>query len=220
MSHDDFAFEPVRGLPAALPEGEALLWQGAPDWRALAIRAYHARKVAVYFAVLVLVRIAFGINDGTAAASVALSCLWIATLGSIATGTLALLAFLSGRMTVYSVTSARVLIRHGIAVPMTVNIPFTAIQSANLKRFANGTGEISLVLAADQRIGYLVNWPNVRPGYFAQPQPSLRALQDPAQTADVLSRALASHAGVKAVRIGSGARESNSGAGETRAATA
>ena len=30
MSHDDFKFEPVRGLPEALPEGEHILWQGSP----------------------------------------------------------------------------------------------------------------------------------------------------------------------------------------------
>ena len=32
MSHDDFAFEPRRGLPAVLPDGERLLWQGSPRW--------------------------------------------------------------------------------------------------------------------------------------------------------------------------------------------
>ena len=28
--HDDFDFEPVRGLPQVLPKGERMLWQGAP----------------------------------------------------------------------------------------------------------------------------------------------------------------------------------------------
>jgi hypothetical protein len=36
MSHDDFKFEPIRGLPEQLPEGEHILWQGAPDPRVLA----------------------------------------------------------------------------------------------------------------------------------------------------------------------------------------
>jgi hypothetical protein len=30
---DDFAGEPIPGLPADLPEGEKLLWQGSPGWR-------------------------------------------------------------------------------------------------------------------------------------------------------------------------------------------
>ena len=35
MHHDDFKFEPVRGLPEALPEDEHILWQGAPTRCAL-----------------------------------------------------------------------------------------------------------------------------------------------------------------------------------------
>ena len=54
MSHDDFAVETVPGLPAALPAGESLLWQGKPQWRSLAIRALHARKVAIYFLILMV----------------------------------------------------------------------------------------------------------------------------------------------------------------------
>jgi len=33
--HDDFAGEPVRGLPEKLPAGERILWQGMPDWHPL-----------------------------------------------------------------------------------------------------------------------------------------------------------------------------------------
>ncbi len=36
MSHDDFAFEPIPGLPGTPPRGETLLWQGRPThggWR-------------------------------------------------------------------------------------------------------------------------------------------------------------------------------------------
>ena len=31
MHHDDFNFEPVHSLPAALPPDEHILWQGAPN---------------------------------------------------------------------------------------------------------------------------------------------------------------------------------------------
>ena len=123
--HDDFAFEPQRGLPAALPEGEKLLWQGSPEWSSLAVHAYHVRKVALYFALLVLWRVANGIGGGHGADSVALSCAWILGLGATAIGVLSLLAYLSARMAVFSITSERVLLRHGIAVPMTINVPFS-----------------------------------------------------------------------------------------------
>ena len=31
MYHDDFDQEPIRGLPEMLPEGETILWHGAPN---------------------------------------------------------------------------------------------------------------------------------------------------------------------------------------------
>ena len=53
MHHDDFASEPVPGLPERPPAGERILWQGAPDRRTLARTAYHTRLVAAYFAAVV-----------------------------------------------------------------------------------------------------------------------------------------------------------------------
>ena len=31
MSEDDFAVEPIEGLPELLPKGEVILWQGRPN---------------------------------------------------------------------------------------------------------------------------------------------------------------------------------------------
>ena len=36
-----------------LPEGERVLWQGAPSWRGVARRTLHTRKIAGYFAALI-----------------------------------------------------------------------------------------------------------------------------------------------------------------------
>jgi hypothetical protein len=49
MPHDDFAFEPVRGLPERPPLGEEILWQGAPSWWRLAVEALSLYWVAGYF---------------------------------------------------------------------------------------------------------------------------------------------------------------------------
>ena len=40
------------GLPGPLPDGETLLWRGAPDWRVLARDTLHVRAMAVYFALI------------------------------------------------------------------------------------------------------------------------------------------------------------------------
>ena len=190
MSHDDFAFEPIRGLPAMLPAGERLLWQGSPAWKSLAVRAYHVRKVAIYFAAIIAWRVAAGISNGHTFSAIALSCVFLLTLGMLGIGILSLLAYLNSRSTVYSITSRRLLLRHGIAVPMTMDIPFTLIESADLKCYADGTGDIVLTVPPDQRVGYLITWPHLRPGQFARPRPSFRALQDAAHAAQLLGGAL------------------------------
>jgi hypothetical protein len=201
MNHDDFAFEPIRGLPAVLPEGETLLWQGSPDWKALAVRGYHVRKVAVYFLALAVFRLGLGVSQGHTPVAMLLSCAFLLALGGIAIGVLASLAYFNSRSTVYSITSKRVLLRHGIAVPMTMNIPFTLIESAGFLTYADGTGEVALRLPKDQRVGYLITWPHLRPGHITQPQPAFRALRDARQAADILAAALAEEAGSNAVRI-------------------
>jgi hypothetical protein len=200
MSHDDFDFEPTPGLPAELPTGETLLWQGVPNWKSLAVRAYQVRKVAIYFAILVLWRAGVGIGNGQGVATVLLGCAFIALLGVIVIGMLSTLAYFSARSTVYSITSRRVLLRHGVAVPMTMNLPFKQIEAAALRGFADGTGDIALTLTASERIGFLITWPHVRPGRFKRPEPSLRALPDAQHAADILSAALAVEAGQTASR--------------------
>ena len=45
-------FEAAPGLPELLPEGEHIVWQAAPDWKQLAIHAFHVRKIAIYFSLM------------------------------------------------------------------------------------------------------------------------------------------------------------------------
>jgi hypothetical protein len=55
-NHDDYATEPVRGLPATLPRGEFVLWQGTPSWRAFARQVFHTRAIAILVAMAALAR--------------------------------------------------------------------------------------------------------------------------------------------------------------------
>ena len=201
MSHDDFDFEPVRGLPADLPKGEELLWQGAPDWKSLAVRAYHVRKVAAYFGILVACRVGYGLYHGHTTADMGISCLVLLVSGSIAIGVLSLLAYLNARSTVYSITSRRVILRHGVAVPLTMTIPFRLIDAAQLKSYGDKTGDIALALPATERVGYLITWPHVRAGKITRTQPSFRSLADSQKAAQILGAALANDAGTQAVRL-------------------
>ncbi|MBK5938630.1 photosynthetic complex putative assembly protein PuhB [Halochromatium roseum] len=188
----EFAFEPVHGLPENLPPGEALRWQGAPHWRVLARRAFYVRSVAFYFGVLIVLRVVYLLASGAPAPTVILSALWLATLGLLATGILTLLAMLYSRSTVYSITDYRVVIRFGVALPMAVNIPFKIVESAGLRTYADGSGDIPLVLSKGQNVSYLIMWPNVRPWQFSNAQPMLRSIPDAAKVAEILAEALRS----------------------------
>ena len=55
---DDFAVEPIKGLPGVLPEGEDILWQGHPNWWALSKDSLNMYWIFTYFLILALWRFA------------------------------------------------------------------------------------------------------------------------------------------------------------------
>ncbi len=189
MSHDDF--EEVPGLPGPLPTGERLLWQGTPRWQSLARGAFRMPWVAGYLAGMVALRAVWLASEGAPLADVVSATASSGTLSLIAIGVLAALAWLSAGATIYTVTNRRVAIRHGISVGLTLNLPFSAVEGAAFKEFADGTGQISLRLQKGTRIGYLLNWPHVRPGRYTMPEPTLRAVPGVAAVAKILGEALA-----------------------------
>jgi hypothetical protein len=186
MSHDDFAFEPVRGLPGHLPEGEEMLWQGAPDWRALARESLLTRWIALWFVLLALWRglVAGGGVMGFLGAGVPLL-----VLGAAAVLILWGIAWVFSRTTVYTITNRRVVMRIGAALPVTFNLPFARIERADLDLRQGGTGTIALHLDEQSQISYLVAWPHVRPWHMGGRDPALRCIPDAARVAELLGDA-------------------------------
>lgn len=182
--HDD---EPVPGLPEALPAGESIVWQGAPQWRRLALEAFHVRKVALYFGLLMLWRCGDALSEGQPWALVLPGLLPLLLSALAATGLLSLLAWLSARATLYTITNRRVVMRIGVAMSMTLNLPFKAVESACLRLGPGGIGDIALSLGQG-RIAYLHLWPHARPWRLARPQPVLRAVANAADVALRLSQ--------------------------------
>lgn len=194
MSHDDFAFEPVRGLPERLPSGERILWRGVPDWRSLARRAFHVRGLTLYFLLLLVWQAGTALGNGAALAEVAVTTGWLGGVSLAALGLLALLAWLYARTTVYTITQRRAVIRFGIAIPITVNVPFTMVEAAAVKLYRDGSGDLPLRLKLGERMSYLVMWPCVRPWHFGRPEPMLRGVANAQRVADILATALEQHA--------------------------
>jgi hypothetical protein len=179
-----------RGLPGPLPADEICLWQGSPSWTALARRALHLRGLAFYFAVLALWRGADVWMAGGSPASALVAASWLVALGACALGLLGTYAWFAARSTTYTITTRRVVMSFGIALPMTLNIPFKAVGSAALKVHPDGTADIPLELAGRHRSSFLVLWPHARPWRLSPVQPMLRAIPDGQAVAELLAATL------------------------------
>jgi len=202
--------EPIRGLPEELPEGERILWQGEPRWRELARHAFHVRSIAIYFSVFIVARGLTAASDGQPPAVAVASALMVVPLAFAGLAILALLAWLNARTTVYTLTNRRVVMRYGIAFPMTVNIPFRIIASAAMKERASGDGDISLKLAGNDRLAFLHLWPHARPWRLKEPEPTLRSIPAVSRVAHQLAVAISDEVGGVDV---SGAVESEADSG-------
>lgn len=207
-------FDAERGLPEPLPNGERLLWQGSPDWPALARRAFHARKLTVYFAALLALRAAFVLSGGGSVGEAMVAVLWLVPLAAAGLGIVLTLAWLSARTTVYTITDRRVVMRIGIVLTVAFNLPLARLATAAVRLDKDGTGDIPLALAGTDRIAYLHLWPHVRPWRVARPEPMLRSVPDAARVAQLLGEAWSQATGgatagapVRPAAVGSAAGE-------------
>ena len=116
MKHDISQF---GELPAPLPAGERLIWQGKPCVHGLAWRAFHVREVPLYFGAFLAWRLWTLHASGAPLADYG----WVtlATLGPalLSVAVLYGLAWLFARAATYTVTSKRVLLQFGVALPVT-----------------------------------------------------------------------------------------------------
>jgi hypothetical protein len=187
--------EPQYGLPERLPASEKILWQGSPDARALARSAFHLRKLALYFAALMALQAANVAADGASMADVLLALVWPAGLSALALLGVWTLAWLTARTAVYTVTDRRVVMRIGIVLTLTFNLPLRTIESAAMRQGSGGHGDIVLALKGPDHIAWLHLWPHARPWHLTRTQPMLRALPQVADVAALLQRAWSAQTG-------------------------
>jgi putative photosynthetic complex assembly protein len=186
--------EPSPGLPAALPGGERVLWRGRPGLRRLAVSGFQIRKLALYFALLLVAHLILQLRGGEPAGA---ALTGMAGYGLLALSALAIIVFyawLAERSTLYTITSERLVIRCGVALPVSINLPFSVIASADLRRFGDGGGDIVLTSAPGQRASYLLLWPHLKMRRLVRVQPMLRAVPDVEEVARVLGAALTAQA--------------------------
>jgi lipid-A-disaccharide synthase-like uncharacterized protein len=188
MSDDDFAVEPIVGLPELLPKGEVILWQGRPNWLRLTIESLNLWWVIGYFGLLVAWRLVTVIDYlplGTAV-SVSVPFLFVAAFVGLL---LCSIGYIQARSTVYTITNRRVVMRIGAALTMTLNLPFTKIDNAAVAKKRGGFGNIAFETSGNTKFSYFVLWPHARSWYFGKPQPTLKCIPDIEKVSSILGEA-------------------------------
>jgi putative photosynthetic complex assembly protein len=191
LEHD---YEPVPGLPQELPRDERILWQGRPTASGLAKGTFHVRAVAVYFLILLAFSMVSRIAEGGLAIWAAMSdSLGLMILAAVALGLLAGYARLVAKTSLISITTKRIIVRTGIAVPVTINLPFSRVDSVDLRVRQDGNGDISVLMERGSRASYALLWPFVRPFRVLRVQPVLRGVDGAEATARLLADALVAY---------------------------
>ena len=199
QDHSQFKDLQFKELPAPLPVGERVIWQGKPSFRGLALRAFHIREVAIYFGLLLVWRLLSNWSHGASAGEAAEAALWLVVPAICGIAVLAGLAWLFQRAACYTITSKRILFQFGVALPMTMNVPLGKIANAALKTYRDGSGDIPLKLNDTERVSYLLLWPHIRPWRMRVTEPMLNSIPDAAGVAAKLAEALTGQPGPSAV---------------------
>ena len=180
----------IRGVPHALPEGEHILWQGAPEAGAIATHVFHWRLFAAYFAAMMAIWVStteLPFSSPAFQAGLAIR----AGLSALVIAIVFVLSRVVAKTSWYAITSQRVVLRLGMVFEMSINIPFTILDSAGVGMFKDGTGQVVLTLTKPNRLAYIALWPHCRVFSINQPQPVLRGLRDAERIGTLLAQAVA-----------------------------
>lgn len=188
--------------------GEEILWRGRPNPRDLIVNGFHVGWMAAYFLVLALWSLGSGVMDGGDAGALIRAGLLPLAGGALVCGAVALYAFLIARGTRYLVTSKRIVLSFGVALPIAISLPHPMIVSADLKRRAGGRGDIALAIDAGRGAGTaapgrrgpsrVLLWPYLRMDRWLRAVPLMRAVDDADGVARLIARTLAASSGMAA----------------------
>jgi hypothetical protein len=193
--------ESIPGLPHDLPAGERIVWQGSPAWKVLARHTFKVRWLAAYFSVFALSRAVTSARQGEDALTRVRSLLMVAVLAATCLAVLSALAWLNAKSAIYTITTRRVVLRIGVALPTTWNLPFARIASADVQVRSDGDGDVVLQLKAPDRIAWLQLWPHTQPWHLTKARPALRGIPDAARVASLLADAVQAWAVASAAPI-------------------
>ena len=180
-----------------LPEGtqllapdESVLWQGRPTVSGMARRFLHLRAITGYFGVLAAWNLLSAHADGMRARDAMVASFWVIIPAVGAAALILAVAWVLSATTHYMLTSKRLIMQIGVALPIALSVPLRSIGSADLRLYPDGTGDITLSFGGDDRLAYLLLWPHARPWRYKKAEPMMRTVRNAREVAALLARAL------------------------------
>jgi hypothetical protein len=188
------------GEARRLPEGERVLWTGAPNRRSIA-RYFLRERWVMGFVLLTFVLQAADVMQrelfvqrifGVAVLS--------AVLGLVAVTGIRLFALLLERTSKYVVTDRRVYFNIGIVLRADAQVPYAAVDGLDVLRRSDGSADIMLSLAPGQDIPWLLLFPHMSWRGSRRGRPTLRGIAQPTIAEASLVAGLTSYAQSDGVR--------------------
>ena len=174
-----------------LLEGERVLWEGKPDWRAVARDVVRVGWVAAYFGVIVFWNAVTARLQGQDLADTVLHCLPLVAISGVVVAASAAFAWTIARTTRYTVTTERCILHYGVALTATLSLPLRRLAAVSVAVRGGGAGDIALRLKPGSRLRYVKLWPHARPWRWTMAEPMLRGVPSAAVVAALLSQAAA-----------------------------
>jgi hypothetical protein len=106
------------------------------------------------------------------------------------------MAYWSATEALYTLTNRRIVMRIGIVLTVTFNLPYKTLGSAGLRLYKDGTGDIPIQISSEDKIAYFHLWPHARPWHLATPEPMLRCVPEAKKVAAILTEAWIASAGL------------------------
>ncbi|MEM7527470.1 MAG: photosynthetic complex putative assembly protein PuhB [Pseudomonadota bacterium] len=182
---------PCGASPRCSPKASRCCGKARPSWKALALRGVATKFVMGWLAIIVAWKISALIGGTLTLVEAARLLLMQLCLAAVAVGIFAGIAYATAEQTIYTITNRRVVLRFGLMMDLSVNLPFTQIGKLDLRRHRDGTGDLVLGLQGDlQGLSIIHIWPNSLPWHWFSPTPMLRALPEPDHAGQILADAL------------------------------
>lgn len=186
--------EPVPGLPGRLPDGEFIVWQGQPVFKTVMTRLLRARWIAGFFAIAALWSVAVGLNNSEGVWQLFGRLTFVAVAALVIFGMMVLYARAVAKTSLYTLTNRRVVMRIGIALSASFNLPFKQISGADFRVGSDGAGDVALTLRSGHGLSGSVFFPHQRGGLWRKLSPQMICLADAKALAEKLAQQLRAYA--------------------------